>query len=131
MATHCSILARIISTTEEPGGLQSMESQRAGYELVTEHMALRLWILVQQSWTEYSSLFKIWEMIFYLILISPKLIISFLFLLTRELPFVSLFFTHPKSLVILSSNFKTTYTNPKHLPLHSINILLFCHERHH
>ena len=83
MATHCSILARIIPMTEEPGGLQSMESQRVGYELVTEHMALRLWILVQQSWTEYSFLFKMWEMIFYLILISLKLIISFLFLLTR------------------------------------------------
>ena len=120
MATHCSILAWIIPMTEEPGGLQSpqsMEAQRGGYELVAEHMALRLWILVQQSWTEYSFLFKIGEMIFYLILISLRLIISFLFLLTRELPFVSLFFTHLKLLVILSSNFKTTSTNPKHLPL--------------
>jgi len=30
MATHSSILAWIISWTEEPGGLQSMELQRAG-----------------------------------------------------------------------------------------------------
>ena len=31
MATHSSILARIIPWTEEPGGLQSMGSQRVGY----------------------------------------------------------------------------------------------------
>ena len=31
MATHCSILAWRIPGTEEPGGLQSMESQRVGY----------------------------------------------------------------------------------------------------
>ena len=30
MATHCSILAWRIPWTEEPGGLQSMESQRVG-----------------------------------------------------------------------------------------------------
>ena len=30
-ATHSSILARIIPWTEEPGGLQSMGSQRAGH----------------------------------------------------------------------------------------------------
>ena len=33
MATHSSILGK--SWTEEPGGLQSMESQRAGHYLVT------------------------------------------------------------------------------------------------
>ena len=32
MATHSSILARRIPWTEEPGGLQSMDSQRAGRE---------------------------------------------------------------------------------------------------
>ena len=31
MATHCSILAREISWTEEPSGLQSMGSQRVGH----------------------------------------------------------------------------------------------------
>ena len=31
MATHCSILARRISWTEEPGGPQSMGSQRVGH----------------------------------------------------------------------------------------------------
>ena len=35
MATHSSILAWEIPWTEEPGGLQSMESQRVGHNLVT------------------------------------------------------------------------------------------------
>ena len=32
MATHSSILARKIPWTEEPGRLQSMESQRVGHD---------------------------------------------------------------------------------------------------
>ena len=32
MATHSNILARIIPWTEEPGRLQSMGSQRVGYD---------------------------------------------------------------------------------------------------
>ena len=32
IATHCSILARKIPWTEEPGGLQSTGSQRVRYE---------------------------------------------------------------------------------------------------
>ena len=36
MATHSSILAWEIPWTEEPGGLQSMESQRVGHDLATE-----------------------------------------------------------------------------------------------
>ena len=32
MATHCSILAWKVPWTEEPGGLQSMGSQRAGHD---------------------------------------------------------------------------------------------------
>ena len=32
MATHCSILAWKISWTEEPGGLQSIGSQRVGHD---------------------------------------------------------------------------------------------------
>ena len=35
VATHSSILAWRIPWTEEPGGLQSMESQRVGHDLVT------------------------------------------------------------------------------------------------
>ena len=36
MATHASILAWEIPWTEELGGLQSMESQRVSYDLVTK-----------------------------------------------------------------------------------------------
>ena len=36
MATHCSILAWENPRTEEPGGLQSTESQRIRYDLVTK-----------------------------------------------------------------------------------------------
>ena len=35
-ATHCSILAWEIPWTEEPGGLQSMGSQRVGHDLATK-----------------------------------------------------------------------------------------------
>ena len=35
MATHSSILAWSIPWTEEPGGLQYMESQRVGHDWVT------------------------------------------------------------------------------------------------
>ena len=35
VATHSSILAWRIPSTEEPGGLQSVESQRVGYNWVT------------------------------------------------------------------------------------------------
>ena len=38
MATHTSILAWRIPRTEEPGGLQSMGSQRVGYHLATERV---------------------------------------------------------------------------------------------
>ena len=38
METHYSILAQRIPWTEEPGGLQPMESQRVGHDLVTQHM---------------------------------------------------------------------------------------------
>ena len=36
MATHSSTLAWEMPQTEEPGGLQSMGSQRVGHELVTK-----------------------------------------------------------------------------------------------
>jgi len=36
IATHSSILAWRIPWTEEPGGLQSMGSQRVGHDLVTK-----------------------------------------------------------------------------------------------
>ena len=37
MATHSSILACKILWTEEPGGLQSMGSQRVGHDWANEH----------------------------------------------------------------------------------------------
>ena len=40
MATHSCILARIISWTEEPDGLQSMRSQRVRHDRVTEHLGI-------------------------------------------------------------------------------------------
>ena len=36
MATHSSILAWRVPWAEEPGGLQSMGSQRVGHDLVTK-----------------------------------------------------------------------------------------------
>ena len=39
MATHSSILAWRMPWTEEPGGLQSMGSQRVRHDRVTEHSA--------------------------------------------------------------------------------------------
>ena len=39
MATHSNILAWEIPWTEEPGGLQSMESQRAGHDWVKHSIA--------------------------------------------------------------------------------------------
>ena len=40
MATHSGILARIISWTEEPGGLESTGSQSVRHDPVTEHLGI-------------------------------------------------------------------------------------------
>ena len=40
MATHSSILVWEVPFTEEPGGLQSMGSQRGGHNLVTKQQIL-------------------------------------------------------------------------------------------
>ena len=42
MAAHSSILAWEIPWTEEPGGLQSMESQRVGHDLATEQQQISI-----------------------------------------------------------------------------------------
>ena len=42
MATYSSILAWRIPWTEEPGGLQSMESQRVGHSLATKQQQSKL-----------------------------------------------------------------------------------------
>ena len=54
MATHSSILAWRIPCTEEPGGLQSMGSQRVRHDWVTnsfieENWWTSLWLWVRQS----------------------------------------------------------------------------------
>ena len=50
MATYSRILAREIPWTEEPGGLQPMESGRVGYNLATEQQQhLLFWRLTQQN----------------------------------------------------------------------------------
>ena len=46
MATHSSILAWRIPWTEEPGGLQSMGSQRVRYDLATKPQTLMVWSLI-------------------------------------------------------------------------------------
>ena len=47
MATHSSIFAWRILWTEEPGGLQSMGSQRVGHDWsdLAQHIILGKWIL--------------------------------------------------------------------------------------
>ena len=48
MATHSSILAGEIPWTEEPGRLQSMESQRVGHNSVTKqhiHIYISIYLL--------------------------------------------------------------------------------------
>ena len=46
MATHSSILAWRIPWTQEPGELQSMESQRVGHDLATKR---RQWKTKQKT----------------------------------------------------------------------------------
>ena len=49
MATHSSILAWRIPWTEEPGGLQSMGSQRVRHEWVTEHSCAHPGVYIQKK----------------------------------------------------------------------------------
>ena len=48
MATHSSILAWRIPWTQEPGGLQSMGSQRAGHDWATNHSTAYMSILISR-----------------------------------------------------------------------------------
>ena len=50
VATHCSILALRIPWTEEPGGLQSMESQRVRHDCVTDILFSSLSNATQIIW---------------------------------------------------------------------------------
>ena len=45
MATHSSVFAQRIPWTEEPGGLQSMGSQRVRHDWVTKH--IHMYIIFQ------------------------------------------------------------------------------------
>ena len=47
MATHCSILAWRNPWTEEPSGLQAIESQRVGHDLVTKQQLFFSFISLQ------------------------------------------------------------------------------------
>ena len=49
MATHSSILSWEISWIEEPGGLQSMESQRVGHDWVHKHTHTQTCVFVYQT----------------------------------------------------------------------------------
>ena len=49
MATHSSILAWRIPWTEEPGGLQSMGSQRVGHNWVTNTFTSSLGMIISQG----------------------------------------------------------------------------------
>ena len=49
METHFRILAWKIPWTEEPGGLQSMGSQRVGHERLAEHACTPLKMVYSQS----------------------------------------------------------------------------------
>ena len=49
MATHSSILAWRIPWTEEPGGLQSMGSQKVGHDWATNTNTKYSWVWVSPS----------------------------------------------------------------------------------
>ena len=66
LATHSSILAWEISWTEEPGGLQSMGSQRVEHGLATKHQQLSP---AMGALREFLSLSRLWGNTFYQICI--------------------------------------------------------------
>ena len=49
-ATHSRILAREIPWTNEPGGLQSMGSQRVGHDLAAEHMLMHYQCILKNNY---------------------------------------------------------------------------------
>ena len=56
MATHSSILAWGILWTEEPGGLQSMGSQRVGHDWMTEHTGMPDYKLLEAECVSFFSI---------------------------------------------------------------------------
>ena len=59
MTTHSSILAWSSSWTEEPGGPQSLESQRIGHDLTTEGKNNLVWGQVNNNNTQKGSIIYI------------------------------------------------------------------------
>ena len=60
MATNSSTLAWRIPWTEEPGGLQSMGSQRVGHDRATNPFMLRAVMGPDSRWSQVSLLPKRW-----------------------------------------------------------------------
>ena len=58
MTTHSCILAWEIPWTEEPGRLQSMGSQRVGYNLATKQEKTATWILIAHLQGRYHNLWQ-------------------------------------------------------------------------
>ena len=56
MATYSSILAWGILWTEEPGGLQSMGSQRVGHDWMTEHTGMPDYKLLEAECVSFFSI---------------------------------------------------------------------------
>ena len=83
MATHSSILAWRIPWTEEPGGLQSMGSQRIGHNWVTKHIHIpSLEKCLFRSFAHFiifKDFFKMWTIfkVFYWICYSIASVFSF------------------------------------------------------
>ena len=89
MATHSSILAWRIPQTEEPGGIQSMGSQRVGHDWVTnafttfqcdDHFEIHTnmdWILVLFSWKEYNGVCQSY--------LGKKVVLEFKFAVNSEI----------------------------------------------
>ena len=91
MATHCSILSWRIPGTEEPGGLQSMESQRIGRNWVTDTRQASLSFTVSQSLLTFISIESVMLSNHHLILCCPLLLLPSIFPSTGSFPMNRLF----------------------------------------
>ena len=87
MAAHSSILAWSVPWTEEPGGLQSMESQRVGHNWETMHKHIMepnqifIKLISRQCNTRYKRIFKNYKINVYL----NRMILNSISILLRNL----------------------------------------------